>query len=190
MRRLLLLCTGNYYRSRFAEALFNALAAEAGLPWRADSRGLALSPANVGPISPLALAGLADRGIVPDAPARWPRLVDERDLAAADLIIAVSAAEHRPLLARAFPAWAERVTYWEVEDLHLMPAEAALAELERAVQRLVEQLAASPAAAGPPRRARSASLPAAPSPAAAPRPGGGASPPGRRPPAQRGPGAR
>jgi len=35
---VLFLCTGNYYRSRFAEILFNAVAAKEGLGWRADSR--------------------------------------------------------------------------------------------------------------------------------------------------------
>jgi len=36
---VLFLCTGNYYRSRFAEFLFNALAAEAGVDWVAESAG-------------------------------------------------------------------------------------------------------------------------------------------------------
>ena len=39
---VLFLCTGNYYRSRFAEAVFNSVAARMGLSWRASSRGLAL----------------------------------------------------------------------------------------------------------------------------------------------------
>src|SRR5260370_39303693 len=39
---VLFLCTGNYYRSRFAEVLFNSVAAKMGLPWRASSRGLGL----------------------------------------------------------------------------------------------------------------------------------------------------
>ena len=42
---VLLLCTGNYYRSRFAEILFNSVVAKMGLLWRASSRGLALEGA-------------------------------------------------------------------------------------------------------------------------------------------------
>jgi protein-tyrosine phosphatase len=41
-KTVLFLCTGNYYRSRFAEVLFNSVADRMGLPWRASSRGLAL----------------------------------------------------------------------------------------------------------------------------------------------------
>ena len=38
-KTVLFLCTGNYYRSRFAEVLFNSLAGKMGLPWKASSRG-------------------------------------------------------------------------------------------------------------------------------------------------------
>ena len=146
--RLFFLCTGNYYRSRFAEVLFNALAAEVGLPWRAESRGLALSAANGGPISPYALAGLAARGLADDQPAHLPRRLDEGDLAAADLIVAVSEAEHRPLLVQTFPTWSGRITYWQVEDVDQTPAEEALAALEREVRRLIDRLAATGPHAG------------------------------------------
>ncbi|MEJ7592066.1 MAG: low molecular weight phosphatase family protein, partial [Planctomycetaceae bacterium] len=33
MKTVLFLCTGNYYRSRYAEILFNAKAEEMGLEW-------------------------------------------------------------------------------------------------------------------------------------------------------------
>jgi protein-tyrosine phosphatase len=42
-RTVLFLCTANYYRSRFAEFYFNSIAAAAGLPWQAESRGLSLN---------------------------------------------------------------------------------------------------------------------------------------------------
>jgi hypothetical protein len=38
---ILFLCTGNYYRSRYAEELFNHLAKVKGHSWRAFSRGAA-----------------------------------------------------------------------------------------------------------------------------------------------------
>jgi protein-tyrosine phosphatase len=55
---------GNYCRSRFAEHLFNWLAAKSALPWRADSRGLQVGKAgNIGPISRFAVEGLTLCGI-------------------------------------------------------------------------------------------------------------------------------
>ena len=58
---LLFLCTGNYYRSRFVELLFNHQATRAALSWRAESRGIALDLGvnNRGPISLAALAATA-----------------------------------------------------------------------------------------------------------------------------------
>ena len=57
---VLFLCTGNYYRSRFAEVLFNSVAGKMGLPWRASSRGLALERGfnNVGPMAVAAVNAL------------------------------------------------------------------------------------------------------------------------------------
>ena len=40
-RRVLFLCTGNYYRSRLAEELFNQRAHQLGLHWHASSCALA-----------------------------------------------------------------------------------------------------------------------------------------------------
>ena len=62
---VLFLCTGNYYRSRFAEVLFNSVAGKMGLPWRASSRGLALERGvnNVGPMEVSAVKALEARGL-------------------------------------------------------------------------------------------------------------------------------
>jgi protein-tyrosine phosphatase len=139
---VLFLCTGNYFRSRFAELLFNQLAAESSLAARAVSAGLARQchTRNPGPISHHTLIGLRSRGIEVTAP-RSPRDVTEEDLAGADLIVAVKEVEHRPMFAERFPAWTDRVRYWHVDDVPLVPAPEALATLEVLVRELVAELA-------------------------------------------------
>ena len=57
-----------------------------------------------------------------------------------DLIVAVKEAEHRPLLKRNFPAWAERVEYWHVHDLDCATPNEALPELAAKVEELVSRL--------------------------------------------------
>lgn len=139
--KLLFLCTGNYYRSRFAEMLFNALAPEAGLNWEADSRGLAAEyAAYIGPISAYAIRGLAMRGIEVGEAVRSPIQVQTKDLDEADLVIALKEAEHRSYLEVHFPDWAGKVEYWHVHDLNQAPAAEALAEIERQVRALIQRL--------------------------------------------------
>jgi protein-tyrosine phosphatase len=143
MRRVLFLCTGNYYRSRFAQILFNDLAARAGLPWRASSRGLRAGLAGPGSISPLTLARLAMIGIEQrDDVAAIPTQCGESDMTHADRIIALKEDEHRAMLAEQFPGWEDRVTYWHVHDLDQARAEVALAEIEQLVRALVDELKA------------------------------------------------
>ena len=64
-KTVLFLCTGNYYRSRFAEILFNSVAGRMSLPWKAFSRGLALERGvnNVGPMALSAVKALEARGL-------------------------------------------------------------------------------------------------------------------------------
>lgn len=140
---ILFLCTGNYFRSRFAEIFFNHRAAAMGLGHRADSRGLAVDLVdwNVGPISVYTLQGLELRGIPPGDPLRYPIQVLESDLSAARHVIAVKEAEHRPLLDRRFPGWCERVEFWHVDDIDCAQPEDALSVLEREVEQLLRRLA-------------------------------------------------
>lgn len=146
-RRVLFLCSGNYYRSRFAEMLFNARAAERGLSWRADSRGLAIDLygwRNPGPLSPFAVEGLRNRGIAVPQPPREPVQAAESDFADSALVIALKEVEHRPLVEVLFPGSAERVEYWHIHDVDCCKPEAALPELERLVLDLLDRLAAAP----------------------------------------------
>ena len=139
---LLFLCTGNYYRSRFVELLFNHQATRAALSWRAESRGIALDLGvnNRGPISLVALAALQERGIAPAKPVRFPQQVQAEDFARAQRIIALDEAEHHPILIHRFPQWLERVEFWQVPDVPRTPVTAAVALMTTAVQELMRTL--------------------------------------------------
>jgi len=139
---VLFLCTGNYYRSRFAEHYFNALAAAAGLAWRAVSRGLRLNPNNPGPISRQTVRWPGERGIVRAEPSRFPMPVGESDLHTADLVVALKETEHRPLLETLFARYADRVHYWCIHDQDCATPEEALPALAGRIEELIRDLAA------------------------------------------------
>jgi protein-tyrosine phosphatase len=140
MQTVLFLCTGNYYRSRFAEILFNWHADRTRLPWRAYSRGLALTIFNRGPISSHAATRLSELGIPFDTYLRLPRAVVAEDFDRADYVVAVKEAEHRPLIERGFPDRLARVEFWEVHDLDCAGPEVAIPHLEREVAKLLGRL--------------------------------------------------
>lgn len=139
MNRILFLCTGNYYRSRFAEMYFRHRAVQHGLNWEADSRGLRISPGNVGPLSCFTQQE-CDRLGVATEPMRSPLLLTEGDLENADLIIAVKSTEHRPLLQMHFPHWEQKIEYWEVHDVDFATADEALPILRQHVDELINCL--------------------------------------------------
>jgi protein-tyrosine phosphatase len=139
---VLFLCTGNYYRSRYAEELFNHLAEDQALAWRAFSRGAAerQSPNNVGPISLFALEALRVKAIKPNGAGREPQPCTLADFDQADLVIGLKEAEHRPLIERRFPEVAGRVTYWDVDDVAFAYPSIALAMIDTHVHELIATL--------------------------------------------------
>jgi protein-tyrosine phosphatase len=142
MKKILFLCTGNYYRSRYAEEIFNHLARRAGLPWRAFSRGAAErgSPDNVGPMSRFALEALEAQAIVPDGKMRAPMPCVLADFHDAHLVIALKEAEDRPLIEQRFPEVAGGVTYWHVDDIEFAPPSIALPMIDAHVRDLIAAL--------------------------------------------------
>lgn len=135
---VLFLSTGNFYRSRFAEILFNSVAGKMGLPWRAISRGLALERGvnNAGPMSKSAFKLLETMGIRAFIDvARFPVQVTVDDLCHANFIVALKQAEHLPLLEARFPSWIEKVEFWHVDD-----APSALSLIEREIMSLTARL--------------------------------------------------
>jgi protein-tyrosine phosphatase len=117
MREILFLCTGNYYRSRYAEALFNHEAARRGLDWRAFSRGLAIHLAPPDGLSPHAARRLRERGIPEKHTGTKPVQVAEKDFRRAARIIALKGTEHRPWMASLHPAWKDRIAYDVIPEI-------------------------------------------------------------------------
>ena len=142
MKKILFLCTGHYYRSRYAEEIFNHLARREGLPWRAFSRGAAErgSPENVGPMSRFVFEALEAQAIVPAEGMRAPMPCVSADFHDAHLVIALKEAEHRPLIEQRFPEVAGRVTYWHVDDIEFAPPSIALAMIDDHVRELIAAL--------------------------------------------------
>jgi protein-tyrosine phosphatase len=156
-RKVLFLCTGNFFRSPFAELYFNHLAQAAPGRWVAISRGLSvqeLSPRQrFLRLSPFTTERLSQLKVAYGR-SRYPKAVGLWDLESADRIIAVHGSTHRPMLEaflarnppRTVPphALSARVVFWEIEDLpagaeHPVRAAAAHSILDR-LQGATEQM--------------------------------------------------
>lgn len=140
--RVLFLCTGNYYRSRYAEEIFNHQAELEGLDWHAFSRAVAekLFPENVGPMSLYTLDALQAKGIAPGGAGRYPELCTVDDFAEAELVVALKDAEHRPMIERRFASAAHRVDYWNVDDIEFLDPSTALSKIDELVGLLIGSL--------------------------------------------------
>ena len=142
---LLFICTGNYYRSRFAEACFNHRARHQGLPWRAISRGFRVDwPGNIYPLSPYTREAMQARGIAPEMTGPDKLRLTLRDLNACPRAIALKHGEHHPLMLKKFPKWADRIEYWSVHDLDCAGPGETLALIEEKVGSLLGELARNP----------------------------------------------
>jgi protein-tyrosine phosphatase len=141
LKTVLFLCTGNYYRSRFAEEFFNHYAERAGLDWIAQSRGLALERGanNVGPIAPVVLHTLKELTISARGADRFPQQCTVDDLANADFVVAVKETEHRPLMRERFAEWEHRLDYWNVHDVEDAAPVEALKLLAREIRMLLRR---------------------------------------------------
>jgi protein-tyrosine phosphatase len=140
--KILFLCTGNFYRSRFAEELFNHLAHPQHLEWVAASRGLSQDfwrLRNIGFMAVEARRELEKRGIRPKL--RLPRQLKPGEAAHYQLVIALDQAEHQPPLETYYPEITQ-VTYWDIKDLGDETSASALGRIETRVKALIVELAA------------------------------------------------
>jgi protein-tyrosine phosphatase len=148
MKIVLFLCTGNYYRSRFAEELFNSAARVDCPEWTAVSRGIAvdLGINNVGPIARSVVQALQTHGIrLNPLFMRMPLQLEIADLESAHHIVALNQEEHFPLMQERFCSWLRatdpgRIEYWHVHDTDRMAPEQVLPLIAKKVYSLMKRL--------------------------------------------------
>lgn len=85
-KKILFVCRANICRSPMAEAIFNALISETGMPYEARSAGVAALVDE--PIAPYAVAVLEEAGIYTNG--HHARQVNETMLEEADLVLAMT----------------------------------------------------------------------------------------------------
>ncbi len=141
-KKILFLCTWNYYRSRFAEIYFNWEATAANLDWQADSRGLALPDSTPNTISGYTVNYL-DQLCIPFDPVRTPMDATDADFANSHRIIAVKRDEHQHRVQQRFERFSDRVEYWDIHDIDASTPEEQLPLLHAKVRQLVNELMAS-----------------------------------------------
>jgi protein-tyrosine phosphatase len=141
-KKMLFICTGNQCRSRYAEAVFNHLAASLDLSWRAFSRGLDINTVQGSDLSRFTADEMDRVGL--DRSLTGPTRIA---LTAADLDealhpIALKEQEHRPMMQAQFLQWVDRIEYWNVHDLDCAPFHVSLPLIYDKVKTLAVDLAA------------------------------------------------
>ncbi|MFM9000090.1 MAG: low molecular weight phosphatase family protein [Opitutia bacterium] len=139
---VLFVCTGNFYRSRHAEAVFNWHAGRLGSPFRAFSRGLltSLVADEPTPLSPDTARRLGELGVPLHLTGVAPVQLREEDLGRARRTIALKRDEHHAMMLKAHPEWADRIEYWAMHDIDCAQPEEVLPLIEERVLRLFGEL--------------------------------------------------
>lgn len=141
LRRALFVCRDNFSASRFCEEYFNSLVRDEGLNWQASSRA-ALKPHEL----PLARKEMSERAVralreqraAPVSHRRAPASLTWRDVALADVLIAIDTSEAD--LERATGRWllSLPVTHWTLRSA--ASPTGSFDELSRQVRQLVATL--------------------------------------------------
>jgi protein-tyrosine phosphatase len=137
-KTVLFICTGNYYRSRYAQAVFNEKATPG---WTAISRGFETSKPHSKSVSPLVAADLTTRHIDLARVAGSPQQLTRKDLDAADVVVLMDGAEHEPMLRKLFPDFPlTKVRQWSVKDVPKAEPPDAFAAIWKDVESLIGDL--------------------------------------------------
>lgn len=139
MTSFIFICTGNFYRSRFAEAYFNFLSDKFQLPAFAKSAGfkphLADDKAAVeGEISLLAKNKLDTMGISKVYYDKKRELLEENMLKEADFIIVLDKDEHFSMMKELFPKYLEKSIFYDAKDIEFCDHNIALNYIKKMIE--------------------------------------------------------
>jgi protein-tyrosine phosphatase len=137
---VLFVCSGNYYRSRYAEYIFNHRVQKYNGIYSAESRGIGVFKCNnEGPISKFTIEALVKKNI-PCANPRMPIQISEKDIQIADLVIGLKKTEHYHYLLENYKSYSEKFRFWEVHDLDFATPEEAFAVIDQLVDQIFAEL--------------------------------------------------
>lgn len=71
---------------------------------------------------------------------RPPQRCTSADLTDAKHIVALDRLEHRSMVRELFPAWTERIEYWDIGDIGVATPDVALAVIEQRIEALILRL--------------------------------------------------
>ena len=134
---VLFVCTGNYYRSRFAEYYLCFLADLNDWKISVFSKGLNIyNNNNIGPVSSHTKAYLKSLEIPLPIPIRFPKPLLENDFRQYERVIAMDREEHHPMILEQFPSMIDEVEFWKFPDTHLMAPNEMLPNLKEQIDRV------------------------------------------------------
>lgn len=142
MKKLLFVCSGNYYRSRFAEAYLNYLSDLFSLDIKAESRGLAIHFADelaeeFGEISKDTKERCNSLGIPKKYWDKNRESIRREDFENFDQIICLDLEEHAPMIKEQFPDQIYSVCYLKVKDIFDWEPKQTLDSISETIQEMV-----------------------------------------------------
>ena len=140
MYKILFICTGNFYRSKFCEAFMENEGKVLKIPIRTMSRGFEISLADkvasiYGETSPYTIQRLDQLGIDCGKVKKRRTPVSQHDINSNDIIVIIDKAEHSPYMEN-FDFPENRTVFWEVKDIADWTAKETLDELEKSCHKL------------------------------------------------------
>ena len=140
MNNILFVCTGNIFRSRFAEEVFNHLCKINGVDATAFSAGLQVGRYKQRKIYRPAMNELERLKIEPLRSNEDSVHIDDIDVSIYDQIICMDEEEHKPMVRSNELLSGFTFQYWNIVDMPKVPSDISLPRCYKKVETLIDQL--------------------------------------------------